>query len=450
MRAHPSWSIVLLLLAGIVAPAAAQVVDRPPRVLGGLFGGQRPRDPNRTSQELTLTLNLGSGYDRNLGPGGQELPVGVFSPMESGFATTAGAAARYWRGRTSRYFEASGRGYLNSAHAADSRVAGGDAAVRGETGLGRRSGLTYDVGAAYEPTLLFSALGPLVGPTQGSVVPDGNAPQGILEQRWLSAQGSIGVYRHWTTRQRMDVLYTRSLREPVDGPGTDSRTQVASVRHRWNPRPNAGFQLSYRYDENQQTDEVLDLQPVRTQTVDAGVNVERRLSPTRGALFSFTGGAAYTRVRPIAAAGMLGQIATFVVPIVAATARLDLARAWNVSTAFDRSVTVLEGLSPEPFATNVVSLRLDGVVAQRTNVGISGAYSRGAALVTDAGSFEATGATAQVQYAMGRCCGVFTSYNYYTHRTTGVVTVPTGYPPRYDRHSVRVGFSFWLPLYGTF
>ncbi len=434
-------------LAGIVSPAVAQVVERPPRVLGGLFGGHQPRDPNRTSQELTLTFNVGSGYDENLGPGGQELPVGTFSPLESGFGTTGGGEIRYWRGRASRFLEASGRGYFNQTSAGDSPLGGGVAGLRGETNLGRRSGLNLNAGVSYEPTLLFSALGSLLQPTEGIVVPDGNAPQGLLEQRWLVTQGSAGAYHNWTSRQRMDVLYTNSRREPMNGPGEVSRTQLASVRHRWNPRQNGGFLFSYRFNENQQDSLLFSRLPLRTHFADAGFQVERRLSPSRGILFSFTGGTAYTRVH---STGVDAGRDTFVVPTVSGLARFDLARTWNVSTEARRDVTVLEGLSPEPFATNLVSLHLDGVVSRRTNIGISGVYSRGAALVTNAGKFESAAASAQVQYALARCCGVFASYGYNKHRLLEVVSAPSGYPSRYDRHSVRVGFSFWLPLYGAF
>jgi hypothetical protein len=87
-------------------------------------------------------------------------------------------------------------------------------------------------------------------------------------------------------------------------------------------------------------------------------------------------------------------------------------------------------------------------MAQRVSVGVSGAISRGAGLATDTGSFEATGATAQVQYAVARWCGLFVGYNFYRHRLLEISSTPTGYPARYDRHSVRVGLSFWLPLYG--
>jgi hypothetical protein len=40
-------------------------------------------------------------------------------------------------------------------------------------------------------------------------------------------------------------------------------------------------------------------------------------------------------------------------------------------------------------------------------------------------------------------------YYYYYHRYSNPAALPAGFPADYDRHAVRVGISFWMPLAGT-
>ena len=86
----------------------------------------------------------------------------------------------------------------------------------------------------------------------------------------------------------------------------------------------------------------------------------------------------------------------------------------------------------------------------RANVSITGTYSDGKAHEGDTGSFSSLGGTAQIQYAVSRCCSLVTSYSYYEHRILDVAAVPTGFPSDFTRNAVRFGMTVWLPLYGTF
>jgi hypothetical protein len=299
---------------------------------------------------------------------------------------------------------------------------------------------------SYAPTVVYSGTGTLPSAVEISGVPDVTPPQGILEQQWLSGQAHAGLNRHVTSRQRLDLRYNRSTRRPSDGPGADSDSQAVSIRHTWAAHQRAAFLFSYRFDENRQNEESGARPPVRYHTADAGVRFDRRVSPTRSVVFSVTGGAAYARVRQADTLDLL----EFTKPVGSATVQIDVARAWALSTEVSRSISVLEGVTPEPFASNVGSVRLLGVVDRRTNVSVSFAYSWGAALVTQDGAFESMATTAQVQFAVSRWAALFASYGYYDHSLDNVQTIAFGYPTSYRRHSARVGFTVMLPLFGSF
>jgi hypothetical protein len=436
-------ALVLLLAAGTAAPAGAQLVAGPPGSIGGLFGGHRPPGEGPTNR-LDFTFDVGSGYDDNVFAEGVSLSPDTFGPNASQYTTTLSGTLRYQRSRLERTFQASGRGYANYHTPGPQRFVGGDAGLGMATPLGRRNGLTAAVGVAYEPTFLFGAteLGGEVEPA----TPGSGPPQGVTDQRWFTAHASAGVYRAWTPRQRTSVSYGRSFREPTSGPGYNSRSQAVGVRHAWNPWQAAGFDFTYAFNENRQREGDGIVRPLRTQDAGAGMHFQRRLSPVRAVSGVATGGVTYSVISAIDG----GDLRSFYTPSASGSIRVDLTRAWALSADVSRSVTALEGLTPEPFVTNAVATTLTGEVGRRFRVSVSGAYSRGSALVSDAGSYDSTDGVVHLQYAPGRRWALFTSYGYYTYEMRDVEALAAGFPTRYDRRAVRAGMTIWLPLYGTF
>ena len=102
-----------------------------------------------------------------------------------------------------------------------------------------------------------------------------------------------------------------------------------------------------------------------------------------------------------------------------------------------------------PFTTNQGTLQIGGTLVGRLSVAAFGSYSEGTAFGGQPGSYRAATGTAQVNYGLSRCCSMFASVGYYDHRLIDVTTA-IGFPGTYARRTARVGFSYWLPLYGTF
>lgn len=442
IAAQRRFWLVPVLVTAIAPPALAQAIAPPTAPTSGLFASRRTADPNSPTPEVTFTLDFGGGYDQNVE--GTAVPIQVFSPQQSGYLGTGAGTLRFRKGTTDRFFESAGRGYVSHASAGASRLIGGDVNIQTATTVGRRNGISAGGGFTYEPTVLFNAFGPVAGLIEDGVVPGAGPLQGITDQRWLSAQAVVGAYRNLSPRQRLDGQYSYSQREPTSGPGFESRAQLASARHTWNARPSAGLQTSYRYNDTRQTDEFGLAFPLRSHAMEGAVNLMRAMSPDRRMTVTFGGGAA--RTERASAAGS----ASFWLPTVFGSARLDVARDWSVSGDLRRDVSMLEGLSPDTFATNAFSVRADGVTAQRFQIALSASYSKGASQSIDAGSYQTAVATAQLQYAISRCCAVFTSYSYYHHELENLLVVQPGIPDRYSLNSIRFGFNFWAPLYGRF
>jgi hypothetical protein len=111
---------------------------------------------------------------------------------------------------------------------------------------------------------------------------------------------------------------------------------------------------------------------------------------------------------------------------------------------------VLDRISRESFPSNTIFLRTGGLIGRRVQTTISGGYSSGRTGVAgDSGRYENRTVTAQLSYAIARCCATVVNYNRYDYEIVGVRDVPAGLPPSMKRDSVNVGFSLNLPLYDS-
>lgn len=432
-----------MLVVASVCPAAGQIMAGPQGSAGGVFGGHRPVDPNRTSQRLSLNVDFSQGYDTNIDG------TAVVDPSQrdtSGYASTAQAVVRYWRGRTNRYFEAAARSFMNYESHLGQELVGGEMLLQGSSSLGRRTQLSGSAWAIYDPALLAGQFGPGIDEGDAAFAPSHHPPQGVVQQQWFAASGRLLLERQWSPRQMTTAEYRALQREPLEGDGLQSQTQDLYLLHAWNPRPSAGVRVSYRFEDNRQSTLTMVLPPLRTSTADAGIRLQRRMSPLRTLDIEVAGGAAIAE-RP--ASGDTAGV-DYVLPVASVSLRAGLTRVFSLSVMGSREIGVLEGVTPEPFATTVGTLQLEAALSRRLTMGAVGTYSSGTGMDTSSGAFDTAEARAQIQYGLGRCCGLFTSYSFYNHQLRDLRMVPIGFPDRYNRHAVRAGFTWWLPLYGSF
>lgn len=443
VRTLTSASIVFVLLTGVVSPAAAQVIEGLGRPTNDRPGRRPAPNPTGTSQELTLTLNFTGGYDDNLGPETPGFLVDSYTPRQQGYATSGAVLLDYRRGTATRNIEGHGRAFMNRGEMTVGQPAGGSGGVQAMTSLGRRMGATLGVASSYEPTSLFNAFGPLADQVEDGVIPDVSPTQAITQQRWFSTQINAGFHRNVTSRQRLDVQYETTQRKALNGITVDSRQQSASVRHSWDPRRSLGFHFSYRLNEHRQ-DRLISDRPLRSQGVDASLQLERRLSATRRVGFTLGGGATQSHTPSTL------EIAErdFVEPTAFGSARIDLFRSWALSADVRRDIAVLDGIAAEPFTTNMVSSRLDGRMGSRVQLALSWASSKGDSQSHSAQAFETATGTVQVQYVVASFCAVFGAFTHYEHQLQNISALTTGLPSSYNRNSVRVGMTFWLPMLG--
>lgn len=441
MRIH---AILVLLLATVTGVANGQVIERPPRSTGGLFGGRQPIDPNRTQQQLSFTFDMLGGYDDNLSPSGESVSTDPLAARRGGVTGTVSGVIDYQRQRATRAFQASARTVVATYRGIDVRpLVGGRANVRTFGRFFDRLVLSGWGEADYRPTFMLGTVGmPLVEGAAPPVDPTG----GVTELRSFNTSGGGNATYDWNVRHHTSSthIYSRMRSFGPSDLGVQDNTTV--LGHTWNFARNLGLEGSYSFSRQDAGQPNGSDQSLDTQTANVGLQLRVPISRTRRMTFSGSAGA--TRVRTFSV--VRNAPLDYVTPSGAGSARMDLGRTWAVSADVSRTVTMLEGLTTQSFLTSYGSVWAGGSIGPRAMASLSGTYSAGSAHQGDAGSFRSVGGTGQLQYYVSRCCSVVTNYSFYEHQLREVAAVPAGFARTVDRNAVRVGMTLWLPLHGTF
>jgi len=437
-----------MLFGLLLAPlqAASQVLEPPPRSIDGLFGGRRPVDPTRAQQELTLTFDMLGGFDDVIVPEGRGTPTNPYLPRRSGLTGFASGTARYWRGTNASFVEGSGRIHATGySELVSDALVGGTGRLRMGAGATGRTRISVAATGDYRPSFAFEGFGPIAEQVETGTLPETDPTAGISELRSFTTRMNGTVERHWTRRNRTALSYDFTDRDFTGGGAQDSVRHEAGVRHSWAFLRTTSLRLAYRSSE--QTIAAGDYdRPLRTHGADMGVEWRKRLSPSRKVALELGGGA--SRVRTVSV--LDNRALNYTLPSAYGSVRFDVARTWAVSADARRDITVLEGLSNQGFVNHAGALHGGGRLSERLALALSVAYSQADAPRGEPGSFQTVNATVQFDYSVTTWCSMVTSYTYYDHLLRGVTGIPQGFPRRLERNSVRLGVTFWLPLYGSF
>ena len=440
----------LMLAAVVVCVCAssvqAQVVQRPSRPYRGLFGGGPPPDPNRVRQTLTLTASvLGGHVDYSQPPG--TVPV---TDTPTGFSTSTAATMDYFYGRTARSFSAVGH-VLSVSYYKPSfdSILGGDLNLGFASNVGRRSRVAVAQSVAYEPTFILGAFSALAGDVPAGILPESGTGvgNGLIEQSSWSAATTANASRQWNTRQNTTAIVGYSQRTYLDVVGFDSTSWNGQIGHTSNLSRSFALDAMYRYSMTDMVSPIGDSLPLSDHTFEGSMTYTKRLSPTRQLVFGGGGGATYVQTELLPDRTALN----YWVPTALGKVSLDLGRSWLVAADYRRAVSTLQGVSVASFPGNALSFRADGTMGSRLEAAFTGAFSNGEnGGGGENGSYSAYSGSAQMRYALSRCCAATVQYDYYHYTLRDFTILPLGLPPQYDRNAIRVGFTVWLPLYGSY
>lgn len=451
VRVRPALAMAaaLLLLGGMVADLSAQTRTRPTRPYRGLFGGgQQTPDPNRTRTELTLTGGVTAGYDDNVAAAeGSGLGSGVPSAATSGYAGQANAALDFFYGKASRSIRVVGSSYLQAyPEFLDAAVPGFALDVAGVTDLGRRMSLTVGQRVSYDPLFSFRRLPGADLPTDPGIAPLAQ-DIGLYERRSLTTFSTTSLNRRWSRRNDSTVFYGYSTQRHDDDLG-NSREHTARVDFRRTLSTRMSVQTAYTYVNTEFTDFSGVTRPVLQHSVEGGPELVFRLSARRSLSLSGRGGARHVETVRRAS----DERYRYWAPFGSAAMAFALSDTTSLSAGYRRSLSFLEGLTSQSYYTDSVAVSFASLLTSRIDLRLGGNVSSGRTSSTSGSlsSFRVYSASTEVRTALSRFAALIAAYNYYFHRYSDPSELPPGFPAEYDRNSVRVGVTFWVPLRGTY
>jgi len=175
----------------------------------------------------------------------------------------------------------------------------------------------------------------------------------------------------------------------------------------------------------------------RSRTIDAGVDYNKSLSPTRKSTLSF-------------GTGVSGVIDTandthyyFVGHV---TFTHEIGRTWSAYANVDRGVNFYQTLG-QPTVGGTASAGLNGMIGRHVDVQSGISYWTGAAVGTNQQVYDSTSVFASTRVGLNRILAVSASYTYYRYAfNDNVQLVPPGFVRQTDRQVFQVSLIVWAPL----
>ena len=174
-----------------------------------------------------------------------------------------------------------------------------------------------------------------------------------------------------------------------------------------------------------------------THNIDLGIGYRRPLSFSRRSLLAFNLGSTVI-------SDGLGHY--FFVTGDASLSH-QLSQFWALAISYNRSVARMGGLSA-PFVTDVGAVSVGGLVTRRLSLAGIGSFSRGDTAVGVQNAYDAAYGSGRVTYQFTRFLPVYTEYIYYFYRFNASTGLAVNFPMNVNRHGLRVGLSYSLPLIG--
>jgi hypothetical protein len=439
----------LLFTLSIVAAPLAQVVEQPPRVSRGLFGAGAANE-NRWRHNVTLTGNMFGGFDDNLTPAaGDTASVNTNTPGTSGYSGFGGLQTQYSSVKADKTIQFDARGYTNGFHGLGlRRVFGGEASGRIATPLGARHSLTAFERYADTPMFaphIASPASPLDGPVQPAAAPLANTTSYLI-RRSQASDGSVTLDRRMTRTTTIVVGGSHARSRFDDGSG-DTDSWGGTLSYRQSAGRRSAFVADYAFTSTKAlASGTAPPRPYDNHNLTFSASTGRRLGPRRQLALSI--GAGVNQVHTVDS--QTGAPLSYRTPSGQASVRLDFARTWNAAADYARIVSVLEGVTLDTFITDTVSLRAGGQLWDRADIALSANWATGQAGPTGSGSYDSYTGILQLQFAVNRWLDALVSQTFYAYRLDGVTMVVEGMASELDRHAVRVGLVFRLPLYGQY
>lgn len=415
--------MIVFATLGLGLPAAAQSPLAPTEPVP-------PLTPVATTRRLDLSLSVASGYDlittEDTSPGALVDPRLAFDSASS----NASAALSFARRSRKLDFGASGGGNVQYYSVVPrllptSYFGGASASAR----VGRRTQLRFGGGGSYSP---YYSFGDFLMPRAETV----SAPRSDLNVARLETYTSNGSFSVASTLSRRMTLDASSSADFVTTSNRAYRTFSAGARTGMGYQATRYSQLRLGYGYRR-SESGTDTIAFEIHNVDVGLSYRRPLSFSRRTVVSANTGTAIIMYAGTRSFGIIGN----------ASLAHQLTQRTSLSVSYYRDISVFAGIS-RPYMADSISTSLSGLLTRDLSYDIAGGYSLGRATLDVDNGFSLASGTGRLRYRLTRYVPLFVEYSFYNYRFERPVGLEDGFPLLAQRHGVRAGLSYSVPVIG--
>lgn len=419
-----AFAVLALLVSG---PAAAQE-NREPLTAEA---EQPTVKPSTATRRLDLGMSFFDAYDMTTITDAR----GVFfkDPIENDRSEFAGGSAALTYTQTGRDNTFSAAGGSNMRYYSGPGVFPADAygGFNFSTRVSKRIRLQGSETASYSPYYTFGSA-PLTGSLAEVIAP--RFDQAVNRVDTVSSSTIAGM--SWTLDRRSSINVGYNF-DYIDAGVSAYHVHTMGANGAYlrqlsrylNIRAGYGFYRSQLYG--------VSVPYYDSQNIDAGVSYRRPLSFSRRSVVGFNVGSTVISD---------GVTRRFYVTGDASLSH-QLSQFWLLTAAYNRAVSRIGGLAA-PFATDTGSVSVGGRVTRYLTLSGSGSFSRGAAVAVTSNAYDSTYGGGRLSYQLTRYLPVYAEYVYYFYQFQESIGLATGFPMNVNRHGLRAGLAYAIPLIG--
>jgi hypothetical protein len=405
----------------------------------------RVAGPTRT--ELTVSANFLGGYDDNLTAG---LGTGsAISPsaMTSGSTGYVNATLNYLRANSRRSLKVDTVGTLQGYPGyIDHPAAGGAATIDGMARAGHSLTFNASERVGYEP--FFNVFSP--GASSAPLPPGAAAATpvtGLFERRSWNSNSVASIDRRWSRNDSTSLSYSYRVQQYTDNSYGDSNEHNAQAEYRHRLANGIRARGTYRFVDREYSGSDGRPLPTRENRIEAGPDIDKSLSRRRTVKFSLTAGAAYVE----SISSTTRQQYQNWVPTGTFRTTFAFSPTSSLDGGYQRDFQDLQGVTNEVYTTDTAFMNVGGLVTARTELRVGATYSNWQTPQTSGvnETLNVYGGSVRLNVKLGAKTSASVDYYYYHQTYSDPASLPAGFPADYDRHAVRVGLAFWLPIKGS-
>ena len=425
------WIVILALLAG-TRPALAQDQEPDPLLPLTADADRPPVTPTVQTQRLDLALSFFDAFDRTSVTdvrrvftseplledsynfaGGNAAMTYSYTGKENTFGAAGGTGLRHYSAGSNAFFPNDFYSGFNFSSRISRRVR-----VRG--------GETFTMSPYY---------------TFGNAPLTGDLSQLIAPQ----FDHAVNRVNAVTSNTNAGVAWTLSRRSSISAGYTFDYIDAAASYHVHTMGANGSYQYQksrymnlragYGFYRSQLFGQVIPYYD--THSIDGGFGYRRPLSFSRRSVVGFNiGGTVITD----------GATRNFWVTGDASLSH-QLSQFWALTVSYNRNVSRMGGLAT-PYVNDLGGVSVGGLVTRKLTLAGSGSFSRGSTAVATQNAYDAVYGTGRVGYPITRFLPLYAEYIYYFYRFDTSIGLAVNFPMNVNRHGLRAGLAYAIPLIG--